>query len=81
MPKYVSAYSDDSSNTVVTVSEGFAKARNLTTLKSDPPTDANGRPRGPREGNRNTKTTATKSAAASTTSTTGGKAASKESSS
>ena len=74
MPNLVSAYSGDDGNTVVTVSEGFAKARNLTTLKSDPATDVNGRPRGPREGNR----TSAKTTAASTTTSGGATASNKE---
>ena len=49
---YVSAYSGDDSNTLVTVSEAHAKASGLTVLKSDPPLDKAGRPRGPRPGNR-----------------------------
>lgn len=70
--EYVSAYSGDDSNTIVTVSAAHAKASGLTVLKSDPPLDRNGRPRGPREGNR---TSVTKAA---DTTTTGGKAASKK---
>lgn len=69
---FVSAYSDDNSNTVVTVSEAHAKASGLTVLKSDPPLDKRGRPRGPREGNR----TSVKKAAEPTT--TGGTTASKK---
>lgn len=71
MPEYVSAYTDDESNTVVTVTKGYAEARGLKTLKSDDPLDRRGRPRGPREGNRTSATTAAKST------TTGGSPASK----
>lgn len=69
MPEFVSAYTDDETNTVVTVSKAFAEGAGLTTLKSDPPLDSTGRPRGPREGNRKSATAAK--------STTGGSAASK----
>lgn len=70
MPEFVSVYQGDEGNTIVTVSRAFAEARGLKVLKSDEPLDSRGRPRGPREGNRTSATTAAKS-------TTGGSAASK----
>lgn len=70
MPEFVSAYQDDASNTVVTVNKALAESLGLKTLKSDPPLDRSGRPRGPREGNR----TSVKKAAESSN---GGEAASK----
>jgi hypothetical protein len=69
MTKFVSAYSDDASNTVVSVSEAFAKSAGLKTLK-EPATDKRGRPLPPREGHRTSATTAANT-------TNGGKAASK----
>lgn len=56
MPPLVSAYTDDGTNVVVSVSAAFAKSRDLKTLKSDDPVDRLGRPRGPREGNRTSVT-------------------------
>lgn len=73
---FVSAYTGPDGNTVVSVSEAFAKSRGLTTLKSDEPLDAHGRPRSPREGNR-TKTSDAPKVSASTTPTSGGQSASK----
>lgn len=70
MPEYVSAYTDDESNTLVTVTKEYAEARGLKTLKSDAPLDRLGRQRGPREGNRTSANPAAKS-------TTGGSPASK----
>lgn len=71
MSEFVSAYTDDASNTVVSVSEAFAKAQGLKTLKSDPAVDRVGRVRGPREGNRTSV-----ASPASATTTNGGSAAS-----
>lgn len=70
MPNFISAYQGDDSNVVVTVTEDYAKAAGLTTLKSEPATDANGRPLAPREGNR------TSVDSTASTSTSGGKTAS-----
>lgn len=91
MPEFVSAYQGDEGNTVVTVTKEFAESAGLTVLKQDP-LDVNGRPLGPREGNRSgsappakktaasrrptKKTSAAKKTAASTTTTEGGGAAS-----
>lgn len=71
MTEFVSAYSDDTGNTIVSVSADHAKGAGLTVLKSEPALDRAGLPLPPREGNR---TTAKK--AASTTPI-GGSAASK----
>lgn len=70
MPEFVSAYTGDDGNTVVSVTREFAESTGLKTLK-DPAVDRLGRPLGPREGNR---TSAKK--AASTTTTSGGASAS-----
>lgn len=69
MPEFVSAYSDDTGNTVVSVSTEFAESAGLHTLKESA-VDRRGRPLPPREGHRTSASTA-----ASTP--TGGKSASK----
>lgn len=71
MTTFVRAYSDESGNTLVTVSEEFAESAGLHTVK-DAPTDAAGRPLPPSEGYR--KSSAKK--AAKNTTTDGGAAAS-----
>ena len=70
MAEFISAYTDDETNTVVTVSKDFADGAGLQTLKNDEPLDSRGRPRAPREGNRT-------SVKATAKNTTGGDAASK----
>lgn len=59
MPEFVSAYADDESNAVVTVSKAFAEGAGLKTLKESA-TDRHGRPLPHREGNRTSATTAAK---------------------
>lgn len=67
MPEFVSALSGEDSETVVSVTEGFAKAAGLEVV-NQPATDRYGRPLGPRpvEKRRNTKRTPASEAASTT---------------
>ena len=75
MTEFVRAYTDDSGNTLVTVSKAFAENAGLHTVK-DTPTDVHGRPLPAAEGYRRSKSSGASASEKQETSPGGGNAAS-----